>query len=130
MNVSIMTADELVKYAKTNTELEVALMARLKEAVAEIEAFKDVLDISHRGFIESAEDLDKYLDEIELEAAAGANKEDYDDYKSFFREIVSYFEDHRGAYPAAEPSDDVLRESIKEEFDFANFYTPSNARKG
>lgn len=129
MNVSIMTGEELVRYAKPNTELEEALIARLKEVSDELEAFKDVINISVRGFIETPEELANYLDEIELQAAAGANKEDYDDYKSFFREIVSYYEEHRGAYPNAEPWDDNLREAIKEEFDFANFYTPESARK-
>ena len=128
MVIEIMSADELMRYGKPVTTLEQCLTDRLRESLSILEAYEDVLYSSGRGYINTPEELEAYLDDVEGEAAKGKGKEDYEDYKDFFKDIVAHFEDTNGNYPCAEPHDMTLREAIKEELTYAKFYTPEGER--
>ena len=129
MNVEIMTADELVRYGKPTTPLEAALLAKLKETSEELEAYKDVITTSDRGFIESPSELENYLDELEEVESRYLSQENYGDYKEFFDEIVADYEKSHGYWVNPVPWDESLKEAIKTEFTLAKFYTPESARK-
>lgn len=66
MNVSIMTADDLIRYAKPSTELEYALIECLRDNVGILERLDELISILACNDLPTTEhELDKELDRRE-----------------------------------------------------------------
>ena len=71
MNVSIMTADDLIRYAKPSTELEYALMECLRDNVGILERLDELISILACNDLPTTEnELDKELDRREKKTKA------------------------------------------------------------
>ena len=71
MNVSIMTADDLIRYAKPSTDLEYALIECLRDNVGILERLDELISILACNDLPTTEDeLDKELDRREKETKA------------------------------------------------------------
>lgn len=68
MNVSIMTADDLIRYAKPSTDLEYALIECLRDNVGILERLDELISVLACNDLPTTEDeLDKELDRREKE---------------------------------------------------------------
>lgn len=90
--------------------------------------------IDNQELIEALEDLAKYRDIGGCDYPEGLAEEyaeledreekpkDYDDYKSFFDDVVSSMEDYCGRWPCASPSDQNLLQAVCDEFRLRDEY--------
>jgi hypothetical protein len=63
MNISILSADDLVRYAKPSTELEYALMECLRDNVGILERLDEIISVLECNDLPTSEhELDKELD--------------------------------------------------------------------